>query len=74
MTRGTEKIGQGEGDEVMSNNNNSNNNNNNNNNSGLLTAFSLKKWLYTLLIKYKIYSIYSARKKNTLLNQEQKCA
>ena len=44
MTRGTEKIGQGEGDEVMSNNNNSNNNNNNNN-SGLLTAFSLKKWL-----------------------------
>ena len=72
MTRGTEKIGQGEGDEVMSNNNNSNNSNNNN--SGLLTTFSLKKWLYTLLIKYKIYSIYSARKKNTLLNQEQKCA
>ena len=35
MTRGTEKIGQGEGYEVMSNNNN-----NNNNNNGLLTAFS----------------------------------
>ena len=34
MTRGTEKIGQGEGYEVMSNNNN------NNNNNGLLTAFS----------------------------------
>jgi len=36
VTRGTEKIGQGEGYEVMSNNNN----NNNNNNNGLLTAFS----------------------------------
>ena len=34
MTRGTEKIGQGEGYKVMSNNNN------NNNNNGLLTAFS----------------------------------
>ena len=39
MTRGTEKIGQGEGYEVMSNNNNNNHNNNNNNND-LLTAFS----------------------------------
>ena len=35
VPRGTEKIGQGEGHEVMSNNNN-----NNNNNNSLLTAFS----------------------------------
>ena len=38
------------------------NSNNNSNNNGLSTAFPLKMALH-LLIKYKIYSIFSARKK-----------
>ena len=31
-----------------------------------------KKVALPLLIKYKVYSVYSARKKNALLYQEQK--
>ena len=34
--------------------------------------FHKKKLALHLLIKYKLYSVYSTRKKNTLLYQEQK--